>query len=286
VLLKPPRSEDGPALTSQWSIGHDHLMSTGSRRSGSWNRHLWFAVLLVGGLLFYLVLRTLQETQNPNLVPSLILLGAFLIPVTFVTFIYQRVDGHDRVTGTSPDLIALAALFGGVIGVVVAGRLEYDTMRDLGTVPMLAVGLIEEGAKLIVPIAILLLLRSRRPKSGLLVGVSVGMGFAALETMGYAFTALLASKGSIGAVEELLLLRGVLSPAAHAAWTGLSTAALWHAADSGRVRGYAGFVLAYLGVAVLHACWDGIGTWWAYLILSLISLGLVRRRVRESLTAA
>jgi RsiW-degrading membrane proteinase PrsW (M82 family) len=233
--------------------------------------------------LYYLVLRTLQETKNPNLVPSLILIGAFLIPITFVTFIYQRVDRSGASTRTTPDVIALAALFGGVIGVVVAGRLEYDTMRDLGTVPMLAIGLIEEGAKLVVPVAVLLFLGRRRPENGLLVGVAVGMGFAALETMGYAFVALLSSKGSIGTVEELLLLRGVLSPAAHAAWTGLATAALWRAAASGTLRAYGWFVLAYLGVAVLHACWDGIGTWWSYLILSVISLGLVRRRVHEAL---
>lgn len=247
----------------------------------SWaSRHAWLVVLVVGGLLYVLVLRTLIRTLNPNLVPSLILLGAFLVPVTFVTFIYQRVQ-----TRTSPDVLALAALFGGVIGVVVAGRLEYDTMRDLGTVPMLLVGLIEEAAKLVVPIGLLLLLRQRRPDNGLLVGVAVGMGFAALETMGYAFVALLQSKGSIGAVEQLLLLRGVLSPAAHAAWTGLSTAALWRAAASGRLRGYGYFVLVYLGVSILHACWDGIGTWWSYLLLSVISLGLVRRRVREDLMA-
>jgi protease PrsW len=248
----------------------------------SWaSRHAWIVVLVVGGLLYLLVLRTLIRTLNPNLVPSLILLGAFLVPVTFVTFIYQRVHPER----TSPDVIALAALFGGVIGVVVAGRLEYDTMRDLGTVPMLLVGLIEEASKLVVPIGLLLLLRRRRPDNGLLVGVAVGMGFAALETMGYAFVALLQSKGSIGAVEQLLLLRGVLSPAAHGAWTGLSTAALWHAAASGRVRSYGYFVLVYLGVSVLHACWDGIGTWWSYLVLSVISLGLVRRRVREDLLA-
>jgi RsiW-degrading membrane proteinase PrsW (M82 family) len=259
------------------------VTDSGPQTRTSWAaRHAWIVVLVVGGLLFYLVLRTLIRTQNPNLVPSLILLGAFLVPVTFVTFIYQRVHA----ARTSPDVLALAALFGGVIGVVVAGRLEYDTMRDLGTVPMLLVGLIEEAAKLIVPIGLLLLLRRRRPDNGLLVGVAVGMGFAALETMGYAFVALLQSKGDIGTVEQLLLLRGVLSPAAHAAWTGLATAALWRAADSGRIRAYGYFVLVYLGVSLLHACWDGIGTWWSYLVLSVISLGLVRRRVREDLMTA
>ncbi len=62
---------------------------------------------------------------------------------------------------------------------------------------------------------------------GLVIGVAVGMGFAALETMGYAFVALIASRGDIGAVEQMLLLRGVLSPAGHMAWTGLACAALW-----------------------------------------------------------
>jgi protease PrsW len=203
-------------------------------RAGWAARHAWFVVLLVGSALYIAVLQTFARTQNPNLVPSLILLGAFLIPVTFVTFIYQRVAGRDRSAQVSPDLIALAALFGGVIGTVVAGSLEYDTMHRLGTVPMVAVGLIEEAAKLVVPIAMLILLRRRRPESGLLVGVAVGMGFAALETMGYAFVTLLQTKLDVTAVERLLFLRGVLSPAAHAAWTGLATAALWRAAAAGR----------------------------------------------------
>lgn len=255
-------------------------MTTGS---SFWSRHVWMPVLIVGTALYVLVLQTLIHTQNPNFVPSLILLGAFLVPATFVTYIYQRVGA----AGTNPGVIALSVLFGGVIGVVVAGRLEYDTVRRLGTVPVLWVGLIEEAAKLIVPIGILLLMSRRaRPTNGLLLGVACGMGFAALETMGYAFVALLQSRGSINAVTEILLLRGVLSPAAHAAWTGLSTSALWRAAASRRLGAYGHFVLVYLGVAVLHACWDGIGTWWAYVILAVISLGLVRRRVREDLLDA
>ena len=252
-------------------------MTTGSP---FWARHAWFPVLVVGVALYVLVLQTLIRTQNPNLVPALIMLGAFLVPATFVTFIYQRVGA----AGTNPGLIALVALFGGVVGVVVAGRLEYDTVENYGTVPMLWIGLIEEAAKLIVPIGVLLFVARRgRPVNGLLLGVACGMGFAALETMGYAFVELLQSGGRIDSVTEILLLRGLLSPAAHAAWTGLATSALFRAANSRRGTAYGHFVLVYLAVAILHACWDGVGTWWAYVILSLISLGLVRRRVREDL---
>jgi hypothetical protein len=58
---------------------------------------------------------------------------------------------------------------------------------------------------------------------------------------------------------------------------------LWRAASDGSLRAWGYFVLVYLGVSVLHACWDGIGTWRAFLAPAVISLGLVRRRVREDL---
>lgn len=42
-------------------------------------RWSWVVVLVVGLALFWAVLRTLVATGNPNLVPSLILLGAAVI---------------------------------------------------------------------------------------------------------------------------------------------------------------------------------------------------------------
>jgi RsiW-degrading membrane proteinase PrsW (M82 family) len=87
--------------------------------------------------------------------------------------------------------------------------------------------------------------------------VAAGAGFAALETMGYAFTTLITSHGSITATVDELLLHGFLSPAGHMAWTGIAATALYAAAASGwRGRRVAEFVVAF-GVAVaLHAPWD------------------------------
>ena len=50
----------------------------------------WLLVLVVGGVLFELVRRTLVDTQNPNFVPTLLLLGAATVPVAFVAFIRSR----------------------------------------------------------------------------------------------------------------------------------------------------------------------------------------------------
>jgi RsiW-degrading membrane proteinase PrsW (M82 family) len=97
-------------------------------------------------------------------------------------------------------------------------------LRRLGTVPMLAVGLTEEAAKLIAPVAIVLYTRHRHLADGLLVGVASGAGFAASEIMGYAFGVAAAVPAPTAVVDEVLFLRGVLSPAADMAWTGSTRA--------------------------------------------------------------
>lgn len=88
----------------------------------------------------------------------------------------------------------------------------------MGIFALLGVGLIEESAKLIFPLIFYFAGRYRSEASGILFGVASAMGFAALETMGYAFVTLLQSKGRLGALDEVLLVRGLMSPAGHAAW--------------------------------------------------------------------
>jgi protease PrsW len=235
-------------------------------------RWSWVGVLVVGFVLFEFVRRALISTQNPNLVPSLILLGAAVVPAAFVAFVYGlRLD-----FGVGGGTLALVALVGGVVGTVTAGLLEYDTLRTLGVLPMVAVGLIEEAVKLIGPVAVVLLTRHRHRADGLLIGVASGAGFAALETMGYGFVTLIQSNGDVSAVEGVLLLRGILSPAAHMAWTGLSAAALWEAARRGWHPGaLARFGLVYALVVALHATWDSVGDTAVYAVLAAISLGLL-----------
>lgn len=241
---------------------------------GHVRRWTWLPVLVVGGGLFEYVRHGIVTTGNPNLVPSLILLGAAVIPAAFVVF----VAGQRLVFGVSGGTVALTALVGGVIGVVTAGTLEYGTLRRLGVVPMVAVGLIEEFAKLIVPAVLLLLLvrRNRHPADGLLLGVACGAGFAVLETMGYAFVVLIQSHGDLAVVDNVLFVRGILSPAAHMAWTGLAAAALWRAAVLGWKGGAVGrFLLAYVVVVALHTAWDSADSTTVYVVLSAVSLVLL-----------
>ena len=243
-------------------------------------RWAWLPVLMVGAALFIAVQQALVITGNPTLVPTLLVLGALLVPVSFVVYVDGRNPAHDLPLS----VLLSCALLGGALGASVASVLEFDTMRRLGELPTLSIGLIEEAAKLLVPIGILIFTRYRANLAdGLLIGVAVGMGFAVLETLGYGFVVLLANGGGVSDAESLLLLRGILSPAGHAAWTGLAAAALWWAhAQRWRPRALAAAVGVFLSVVVLHALWDATNAWYGYLIIGFISLALLLRETHRN----
>lgn len=231
----------------------------------------WIAVLICGSLLYAAVLAALLGTQDILYVPSLLLVGAAVVPITFITF----VGGLPRRGDLSFAQIGTAAALGGVIGTVVAGSLEFETVRTLGSLPTLMIGVIEESAKLAVP-ASLLLWRKPRPLDGLVLGVAVGSGFAALETMGYAFAALVAGGGHLDSVTRLLLVRSVTEPGGHAAWTGLACAALFAIRGSRRRwLGWLRFLLVFAGVVALHATWDTLATDKGYLGVGGASFSLL-----------
>ncbi len=235
-------------------------------------RWAWLVVLTVGLGLFEIVSRVLEATHNPNLLPSLILLGAVAVPAAFVTFIYGLRLDYDVDAAT----LMLVAFVGGVIGVVTAGLIEYDTLQRLDTLPTIAVALAEETAKLLAPLAILLFTRHRRPSDGLLIGVACGAGFAAMETMGYSAAMLVQSHQHLVPVEGLLLQRGFFSPATHMAWTGLTAAALWHAAGNHWRPGAAALLAVCFATAVaLHTAWDSASTTPAYVVIAAASLSLL-----------
>jgi len=236
----------------------------------------WFRLFLGGLALLLLVMWALASTGDPIYVPSVLLLGAFLVPVTLVAYLYERTPVSDVPLAT----VAICFLWGGALGTVIAGLLEYRTLRSLGPLGLLGVGVIEEGAKLAVPLALYLRGRYRSEADGLLFGVAAGMGFAALETMGYGFVALLQSRGSLGALELTLLGRGLFSPAGHAAWTGLVCGVLWR--ERAR-RGHPALDRAVVGALVvavlLHTLWDLLnslsgGTLLATIALQLLSFGV------------
>ncbi len=230
----------------------------------------WLGVLVLGVAAYLVVLQAMITTQNIAYFPSLLLIGAITVPVTTLVF---AATGGRSILPTSAGLLTFTAVVGGLVGTLAAGTIEYGTLRNLATVPMLAVGFIEEAAKLVVPLVVFLVLRRRDPREGVLIGVASGMGFATLETMGYGFQALL-SAHSLAAVDMTLLVRALLSPAGHIAWTGITVAMLWRTRTARR-RGWAvvAFVATFLAAVGLHATWDATSSVAVRVVVA--ALGLV-----------
>src|SRR5262249_17900296 len=87
-------------------------------------------------------------------------------------------------------------------------------------------------------------------------GGAAGMGFAALETMGYGFTLFIVSRGNLDVLGQVLLTRGLLSPLAHGTWSAIVVGSVWRE----RMRGGLGVngrsIRGFLTAVVLHALWD------------------------------
>ena len=220
------------------------------------NRHksAWFKVLWMGFVLYFLSLLTMVLTNNPNLFPTVVMIGNFLVPVTYVTFFFERRE----VSRTTLASTGLVFLYGGILGVVASSLLEPIFVRQFNPVSVFVIGLIEEFAKIL---GVILIARHRKHNSemnGLILGAAAGMGFAALESMGYAFTAFLTSGGSLSQTVGVTLLRAVLAPIGHGTWTAILVSVLFRESRGGKFVINLKVIGAYLTVALLHAAWDGV----------------------------
>jgi protease PrsW len=238
-------------------------------RAGAHERHdrQWLRFFVIGLLLWVASVAVTFWTSNTNLVPTVILLGSFLVPVTFAVYAFQ--EYADQVV--TAQRIFTAFVYGGVLGVLGASILEAAFLKQPSAFTYVGVGLIEEAVKL----AALWLLAWRLPRytmrDGIVLGAAVGLGFAALESAGYAFNALFTMEGlSLQNLVETEILRGLLTPLGHGLWTAILGGVLFRtAAHSGRLQLTGGLVGWYLLVALLHTIWDasrGIAVWLTLLL--------------------
>jgi protease PrsW len=233
----------------------------------------WVRVFVVGLVMWVATVVVTFATANSNLIPTLILLGSFLVPITFVTYAFGRADEvvtTQRIFG--------AFVYGGLLGVLGASVLESEFLRQQSGLLYVGVGLIEEGAKL----AALWLLARRLPRytmrDGMVLGAAVGFGFAALESAGYAFNALFTRTGlSLPDLLETEVLRSILTPVGHGLWTAILGGVLFATAARYRRPRLTRAVLGwYVLVALLHALWDASAPIAAWLTLQLTATPVQR----------
>ncbi len=240
------------------------------------------AVLVYWGFLF-----AYQEFHNDNLLPGLLVIGSFVMPLTLLILFFEV-----NVLRNVPLYQVLKLLMlGGMLSLMLSLFLYKWT--KLGDSPTwfgaFGVGLVEETGKALALLLVLNKLKYRWILNGMLFGAAVGAGFAGFESAGYAY------RFGLGVITT----RGLLTICGgHVLWTALVGGALW------RVRGDRKFEWSMLGdirflrafglVVALHMIWDspfhlpmhllhialGFVIWVA--LLSYIQTGL--RQIRQAQT--
>jgi RsiW-degrading membrane proteinase PrsW (M82 family) len=228
-------------------------------------RRSWPRIFLVGLALWVATVLVTFLTGNPNLIPTLVLLGSFLVPVTFVAWAFERRDTGELTAG----LVFSTFVTGGVLGVLASSVLESYLLHPSPWL-FFGVGLIEEAAKLVALMVLTRNLDTKSMRDGMILGAAVGFGFAAFESAGYAFTALFTVNGlSLMQLVQTELLRGLLAPLGHGLWTAIVGGVLFSASTRHHFAVTGKLILTYLGVSILHGLWDSMNNIALYLTLRL-----------------
>lgn len=244
----------------------------------SWPRPWIFMRALIASVVVYWALHSgWRETENTNLLPGMMLIGSFAVPISTLMFFIEA----NVLRNISLFQVFRVVLLGGVAGIVYSAFVWNLFGSDSEYIMAILAGLIEETMKLAALVRCRSLLKRKYILNGLLVGAALGVGFAAFESAGYAFNTLL-REGEVSSMEVIILMRGVLSPLGHIIWTAIVCAALW------RVKGDRPFTfsmlvdkrflrLAAVPVA-LHIAWDlpsAVTPGFLGFVLRIAVLGLV-----------
>jgi len=232
----------------------------------------WWGVFLIGLGLWIATVAVAGLTHDPILLPTIVLIGSFLIPVTAVVWYLD----HDPSAVLTPRRIFAAFVVAGVIGVLAASVLEYYLLVP-GNPGYFEVGLIEEFVKGVAIVFIGWRMHSYHTRDGMVLGATVGFGFAALESSGYALVSLFVLHGhtltlSLSAIVVTELLRGLLAPFGHGLWSALLGGVIFRAARDGHLRFTWGIAITFIGISVLHAAFDLTSSVTGYIVISVIGV--------------
>jgi protease PrsW len=262
-----------PAQAQEVNMVNNVISNQHSRVKGQTWAPRWWAVFLIGLALWVAAVGSVFVTGDLIVLPTVFLLGSFLVPVTAVVWYLD----HDSSPALSPQRIVSAFLIAGVLGILAASFLEFWLVYGPGLRGNLKVGLIEEFVKGAGILALALGLRSYTTRDGMVLGAAVGFGFAALESSGYALASLFVVQGghlalSLSSVVFTELVRGVLAPFGHGLWSAILGGVIFHAARKGHLRLTWSMLVAFLGVSLLHGAFDIFGSITGYIVISIIGL--------------
>jgi RsiW-degrading membrane proteinase PrsW (M82 family) len=245
---------------------------------------VFFRTLMASILVFFIFMTMFYGTGNQKIIPGIMILGSFSVPLATLIFFFEM----NTPRNVSMYRVLLFVFAGGAVSLLFT--LIINAMTGLSAVLGAgAAGITEETAK----VATVIFLLSRLPENhypyrlnALLFGAAVGTGFAAFESAGYAMQFGLANN-SVSTMVNVIVLRALLTPLCHIAWTAITSAAYWNAR-----RHYSSafdaiksptFLKLFAAPVLLHFTWNTFGTFWLYAILGFIAWVIIISLVQSGL---
>ncbi|WP_033543909.1 PrsW family intramembrane metalloprotease [Planococcus sp. CAU13] len=219
AVFKKHKKEEGELL---FIAGTSITTPIESEISASWPKP-WlfsrvFTMFAVTYILLYICIFTFD---NLHAIPGLILVGSFTVPFSLLIFFWEmnaprNISIYDTakmffVGGTASLVFALI-----LYSIIPVYGLDYQGA--------ILVGAIEEIGKLVVIAYFIQKLNSKFILNGLLVGATIGAGFAAFESAGYALNYGLAFNEE--AMVSIIFLRAWTAIGTHVVWSAIVGAAL------------------------------------------------------------
>lgn len=280
--LKKHTSEE---VEEYFTVGTPSTTPPIEKVNTGWPRPWMFLRTFLGAAFVYFIfVQAWKEFENINLVPGLIIVGSFAVPLSALIFFFEM---NARQNVSLYQIIRLVFL-GGIASMTISLIFfQIGDSLELDWLGASLAGLVEEPGKLLALAIVVNAARYPYTLNGLLFGAAIGTGFAAFESAGYALYA-----GLYDADDMLdsIMLRGMLAPFGHIVWTAMCAGALW------KVKGRRSFSFGmlkdprfyrvFLIAVVMHMIWNspiylpfylkylvlGAAAW--VIIFSLIQSGL------------
>ncbi|WP_099221404.1 PrsW family glutamic-type intramembrane protease [Listeria costaricensis] len=233
--------------------------------SAAWPRPWVFSrVFIVLAITYFLLLACTYIFGNANTIPGLMVIGSFAVPFSVLIFFFEA-----NVPRNISVFDVVKMFFIGGVAALVATLILYDIIPvgKLNYFNAFLVGIIEETGKMVIVALFIKSLNSKYVLNGLLIGAAVGAGFAAFESLGYAFNysvdaAFLFKNTHIAGdtMLQIIFSRGWQSIGGHVVWAAISGAAIVIAKGDAKL-GMQHFFTAkfwrlFIIPILLHFVWD------------------------------
>ncbi|SDI64538.1 Membrane proteinase PrsW, cleaves anti-sigma factor RsiW, M82 family [Planococcus glaciei] len=274
-VFKKHEKEEGELL---FIAGTSLTTPNESEISASWPKPWLFSRIFLMLVFAYILLYVcVFEFQNSNAIPGLILVGSFAVPFSLLIFFWEMNAPRNISIYETAKMFFIGGTASLVLTLILYSIFPvYHSIYGLDYTGATVVGIVEEVGKLAVIIYFIKKLNPKFILNGLLIGATVGAGFAAFESAGYVFNAL---GYETDAMLSTIFLRAWTAIGTHIVWSAIAGAALVyvkgdHALITDHVLNV-NFLKLFVISVILHAVWDmPIHTGEYFYLLSFVLIGV------------